>query len=131
MLAFEMLATLLAHCRPQPAIPALLLLMLTLLVALPAANQTEPSTLVVWIVPLGLLGSAGLALAAGFCSFFPPVAWLAMAWLASSLLRSIAAPLIEPALWAGAAIAVLGLGIQAWRVATRRFMPTLPARDGG
>jgi hypothetical protein len=122
-----MLRTLLCHCRPQPAIPALLLLMVTLMMALPAANRPQASTLLAWVVPLGLLGSAGLALAAGFCSFFPPLAWLVVAGLASASLRAVAAPSIEPALWAGVAIAVVGLGIQAWRVATRRFVPTIDA----
>ena len=122
--------TLVAHCRPQPAIPAMLLLMLVLLVALPAAGSTPPGALLAWGIPLGLLGSAALALAAGFCSFFPPVAWLAVAWLASGSLRAIAAPLVEPALWAGSAIAAAGLAIQAWRVATRRFVPTIEKGGG-
>jgi hypothetical protein len=125
-----MLTRVLANCRPQPAIPALLLLLLTLMMALPAANQPQPGALIAWGVPLGLLASAGLALAAGFCSFFPPFAWLALAWLASGRLGSIAAPLIEPALWAGSAIALLAVVIQTWRVATQRFVPTLDEDDG-
>lgn len=125
-----MLTRVLAHCRPQPAIPALLLLLLTLMMALPAANQPQPGALVTWGVPLGLLASAGLALAAGFCSFFPPLAWLVLAWLASGRLGSIAAALIEPALWAGSAIALLAMVIQSWRVATQRFVPTLDEDDG-
>jgi hypothetical protein len=124
------LSKLLAHCRPQPAIPALLLLMVTLLVALPAAGATTPGAAIAWGVPLGLLVSAALALAAGFCSFFPPVAWLAIAWLAAGSLRAIAAPWIEPALWFGSAIAAAALALQAWRVATRRFVPTIE-KDGG
>lgn len=120
----------LAHCRPQPAIPALLLLMLTLLVALPAAGAATPGALIAWGVPLGLLGSAALALAAGFCSFFPPVAWLAIAWLAAGSLRAIESTWIEPALWFGSAIAAAALAIQAWRVATRRFVPTIAKGDG-
>lgn len=121
---------LLAHCRPQPAIPALLLLLLTLMIALPAARQPQVSALVAWGVPAGLLGSAGLALAAGFCSFFPPLAWLAVAWLASDRLGSIPASLIEPALWAGTAIALLAIAIQGWRVATSRFVPTIDEHAG-
>ena len=124
------LNTVLAHCRPQPAIPAQLLLMLTLLVALPAAGATTPGAVITWGVPLGLLGSAALALAAGFCSFFPPLAWLALAWLAAASLRAIAAPWIETALWLGSAIAVAAIAIQAWRVATRRFVPTMQEGDG-
>lgn len=124
------LNTVLAHCRPQPAIPALLLLMLTLLVALPAAGATTPGAVIAWGVPLGLLGSAALALAAGFCSFFPPVVWLAIAWLAAGSLRAIAVPWIEPSLWVGSAVAVAGIAIQAWRVATRRFVPTMQQGDG-
>jgi len=125
-----MLPTLLAHCRPQPAIPAVLVLMVTLLIALPAAGAAAPGAMVAWGVPLGLLASAGLALAAGFCSFFPPFAWLALAWLAAASLRSIAAPWIEAALWLGSAIAVAAIAIQAWRVATRRFVPTMQQGDG-
>jgi hypothetical protein len=124
------LNTLLAHCRPQPAIPGVLVLMLTLLVALPAAGAASPGAVIAWGVPLGLLASAGLALAAGFCSFFPPVAWLAIAWLAAGSLRAIAAPWIEAAVWLGSAIAAAGIAIQAWRVATRRFVPTIEKGDG-
>lgn len=124
-----MLAQLLSHCRPQPAIPALLLLMVTLLMALPAANQTEPGSLIGWGVPIGLLGSAGLALAAGFCSFFPPLAWLATVALISGPLHAIASSAIVPALWSGVAIALCGLGIQAWRVWTGRFVPTIDPID--
>jgi len=124
-----MLPQLLAHCRPQPAIPALLVLTLTLMIALPAAGQPQPSALVAWGVPLGLVASAGLALAAGFCSFAPPVAWLALAWFASGSLRTIAAAGIEPALLVGTTVAIVALAIQAWRVGTRRFVPTM--KKGG
>lgn len=125
-----MLATVLAHLRPQPAIPALLLLVLTLMIALPAANQAAPGMLIAWGVPLGLLGSAGLALAAGFCSFFPPLAWLTIAWLGSASLLAIDTPLIDSALWLGTAVALAAIGVQSWRVATQRFVPTIKKGDG-
>jgi hypothetical protein len=120
--------TLTAHFRPRPAIPGVLVLVLGLMIALPAAGRPEVGALVAWGVPLALVGSAGLALAAGFCSFFPPIAWLAVIALAAKPLLAIDAPGIPVALSIGALLALAALGIQAWRVATGRFVPTIEPR---
>lgn len=122
------LNTVLAHCRPQPAIPAMLVLVITLLIALPAAGQPQPGAMVTWGVPLGLLASAGLALAAGFCSFFPPAAWLGIAWLAADTLTPASVPAAAPTHWVASGMCVIALGLQSWRVLTRRFVPS---RDDG
>lgn len=120
-----MLPRLLAHFRPQPAIPAVLVLMVTLLIALPAAGQSQPGMIVLWGLPLGLLASAALALAAGFCSFFPPAAWLAVAWLAAGTLTPVNVPAAEPMHWLGSGICLIAFALQSWRVATRRFVPSV------
>ncbi len=115
----------LAHLRPQPAIPAVFVLLLTSVLARMAMGTSEPGLLMTWGVPLGLIASAGLALAAGFCSFFPPLIWLVLAWwgpLAAPNPRIAALP---ATLWIATAVAVAALGIQAWRVSTGRFKPTI------
>lgn len=119
------LDTVLAHCRPQPAIPALLVLVVTLMIALPASGPSQPGALITWGVPLGLVASAGLALAAGFCSFFPPAAWLAIAWLAAGTLTPASVPAAEPAHWLASGVCLIAFAIQGWRVATRRFVPSV------
>jgi hypothetical protein len=117
-------ATLRAHCRPRPAIPALLVLLMGLMIALPAAGRPEVGPLVAWGMPIALVVSAGLALAAGFCSFFPPIAWLAVVALGSKPLLAASAAAIPAALAIGAVLAIAAIGIQGWRVATGRFVPT-------
>lgn len=118
------LARLAAHFRPRPAIPAMLVLLLGLMLAMPAAGRGDFGPLVVWGVPIALVGSAALALAAGFCSFVPPLAWLGVVALGSRSLLAIPTVTIPVALGIGAALAVAALAIQVWRVATGRFVPT-------
>lgn len=118
------LATLASHFRPRPAIPALLALLIGLMIALPAAGRPDVGPLVAWGVPIALVVSAGLALAAGFCSFAPPMAWLAVVALASKPLLAVAGAGVRFALLAGTALALAGVAIQGWRVATGRFVPT-------
>ena len=119
--------TVLANCRPQPAIPALLVLFLTIVIAVfTYAPDTERSILAL-LIPAGIVVSCGLSIAAGFCSFFPPLGWLVVAWWA--LKFTVSGPL--PAynryvLLASMAAAAIMLGVQGWRVATRRFIPTVP-----
>jgi hypothetical protein len=114
-----------AHLRPQPAIPAVFVLLLTGLLVRIAAGQSEPGMLLAWGIPLGLIASAGLALAAGFCSFFPPLAWLCLAWLGSGPLESLPITAARAGLGVGTAVAIAALAIQAWRVITGRFTPTI------
>lgn len=117
-------ATLTGHFRPRPAIPAMLVLLIGLMIALPAAGRPDIGPLVAWGVPIALVVSAGLALAAGFCSFFPPLAWLAVVALASKPLLAVAGAGVRIALLTGAVLAIAALAVQGWRVATGRFVPT-------
>ncbi|RMF96126.1 MAG: hypothetical protein D6727_09075 [Gammaproteobacteria bacterium] len=125
-----------ANARPQPAIPSLLVFLLTLMSALSAAapgSVPDPTELsAAWLlVPLGFALSCGLAIAAGFCSVFPQLAWIALgAWA----LRFVAPAGPLPAynrwvLGAGLVVCVLMLGLQIWRVATGRFVPTISTVD--
>ena len=114
-----------AHLRPQPAIPAVFVLLLVSLLPRMSVNALEPGALVTWGIPIGLLASAGLALAAGFCSFFPPLIWLVFAWGGPLASIGAAAPAQRAALWVAPAMAIGALGIQAWRVITGRFKPTI------
>ena len=115
----------LAHLRPQPAIPAVFVLLLTWVLARMTMSQPEPGMLLAWGIPLGLLASAGLALAAGFCSFFPPLIWLVLAWSGPLTAPNPKIPALPVAMWIATAVAVAGIAIQAWRVSTGRFKPTI------
>ena len=125
-----MLQVVAAHCRPQPAIPAVFVLLLTWFLTRLALGSPEPGALATWGIPLGLVASAGLALAAGFCSFFPPIAWLGLVWLGSVVTNGPVTGTRSIALWIGTALAVAALGIQAWRVASGRFTPTIESGAG-
>jgi hypothetical protein len=113
-----------ANTRPQPAIPALLVLLLCGLFAGAAAGAGD-SSLVAWAFTAGLLASCGLAVAAGFCSVFPTVAWIGLAWLlfGSALDRLPAHSRL--ALYAGVVAAAVMTLVQVWRVRTGRFVPTI------
>jgi hypothetical protein len=114
-----------ANCRPQPAIPLVLVFMITLL---GAASARDGGVLAGWLIGAGILASCGLGIAAGFCSFAPPAAWLALALLGRETFRAAAgAPYTEYALWLGAIASIAMLGVQAWRVRTGRFVPTIEA----
>ncbi|HHQ13409.1 MAG TPA: hypothetical protein ENK16_00120, partial [Chromatiales bacterium] len=73
----------LANFRPQPAIPAVLVFMLSVLIPIlslsPQGGAASSSSVFMWLVPLGILASCGLAIAAGFCSFFPQTIWIVAA----------------------------------------------------
>jgi hypothetical protein len=118
------LETLTANSRPQPAIPALLVLMICGLFA-GAAVQAGSGSLAAWGLTAGLFASCGLAVAAGFCSVFPTLAWIGLAWL---LLGSAAPELAlhtRVALGAGTFAAAAMTLVQVWRVRTGRFVPTI------
>lgn len=113
-----------ANCRPQPAIPALLVLVLTLMLAMSfGARGVAWAT---WATVAGLLASCGLAVAAGFCSLFPPLAWVVVAWLAANVLQRLPDPAWPRlALVAGTVAAIAMVALQVWRVRTGRFAPTV------
>ena len=113
-----------ANSRPQPAIPAILVLLLCGLFA-GSAVQAGSASFAAWGLTVGLLASCGLAIAAGFCSVFPPLAWIALAGL---LFRSSAAVLAvhsRVALGVGMVAAATMTVVQIWRVKTGRFVPTI------
>ncbi len=123
-----------ANLRPGPAIPGVLVLLMTIMFTIvtrggPDAGETSWMIL---LVPVGILASCGLAIAAGFCSFFPQLAWIALATWA---LRFTAAGGPLPAynryvLIAGMVAAAAMIGLQFWRVRTGKFVPTIRDPEG-
>ncbi len=119
-----------ANSRPQPAIPAVLVLLLCGLFAA-SAVQAGSGSFAAWGLTIGLLASCGLAIAAGFCSVFPTLVWIGLAGL---LFRSSFAALAlhsRAALLAGALAAAVMTGVQIWRVRSGRFVPTLADEPAG
>lgn len=117
--------TALAHCRPQPAIPAVLSMLLLVLYPL-ISNAMAGSGWLPLLVAAGTLVSCGLAIAAGFCSFFPPLIWLGLAGWCSTLPGFAALPGYNTVvLMLGAVCAVAMLGVQAQRVRSGQFVPTV------
>ncbi|MEE4185288.1 MAG: hypothetical protein V2J12_05945 [Gammaproteobacteria bacterium] len=120
------LEAVLANCRPQPALPAVLVFMLTLLLAMSAARNTGDPNWMAWLVPLGVLASAGLAVGAGFCSLFPQTAWLLLAVWGLPALTGGGPPAVTVyVVYLGMAAVVIMFAVQLWRIATRRFVPTI------
>lgn len=126
------LETAIANCRPQPAIPALLVLLLSVLLPLtsqtpadaPSADTASPLLL---LVPVGILVSCGLAIAAGFCSLFPTAAWIGLGfWVLRFAQPDGPLPAYNVyVIGAGMlAAATMFLG-QLWRIRTHRFVPTI------
>jgi len=121
------LETVVAHCRPAPAIPAVLVFMLS--VAMPAMMLSPVGAAggspMLWLIPAGILVSCGLAVAAGFCSLFPQTIWIALAgW---SWKFTMVGPLPDYNRWAlgiGIAACAAMLAVQLWRIVTGRFVPT-------
>jgi hypothetical protein len=122
-----MIESLTANCRPQPAVPALLVLMLTLMFA--ATRGAPPPAgpdWTTWVTVAGLLASCGLAIAAGFCSLFPPLSWIVVAWLGLDVAGRVpGAAFTRAAVFAGIVAAVGVVLVQLWRVRTGRFVPTI------
>jgi len=116
-----------AHCRPQPAIPAVLVLLLTFMLATAVGRDAAAGGWLPWLIPLGVVGSAALAVAAGFCSLFPQFVWLVL--IAAALPR-LSVPAFTPYVVYVAMFAVVCMvGIQLWRIVTRRFVPTVSLDD--
>ena len=113
-----------ANSRPQPAIPAVLVLLLCGLFT-GYAVQAGSASVAAWALTSGLLISCGLAVAAGFCSVFPTLAWSALAALLFSKSVALLAPHSRIALGAGMLAAAAMTLVQVWRVRTGRFVPTI------
>jgi hypothetical protein len=121
--------TLAANFRPQPAIPALFVLLLTIFVPVlshqPGAAAGAGWALTV-LVPLGILASCGLAIAAGFCSLFPQLAWIAVALWALQFTDGGPLPSYNRyVLIVGMVAAAAMIVLQVWRVRTGKFVPTI------
>ena len=119
-----------ANSRPQPAIPAILVLLLCGLFA-DSAVHAGSGSFVAWALTIGLLTSCGLAIAAGFCSVFPTISWIALAGLLFN--SSVAALALHSrlALGAGVVAAAAMTLVQIWRVKTGRFVPTIADAPSG
>lgn len=122
------LETLLANSRPQPAIPAVLVLLITGMLGNAAVAGGSGSLAAIGLT-VGLLASCGLAIAAGFCSYFPTLAWVALAMLFFGRAMESLALHSRLALGAGIVAALVMTGYQVWRVRTGRFVPTITERD--
>lgn len=117
-----------ANCRPQPAIPAVLAFFVLVLIPLMPAAQpgAEISAWQLWLIPIGVVVSCGLAIAAGFCSVAPPLIWMILAPWGLSLAERASLPTIHTTVMlVGMAAAVLMILVQIWRIRTRRFVPTV------
>jgi len=119
-----------ANCRPQPAIPAVLaIFLLVLLPALSASGGISDWHL--WLVPVGLVVSCGLAIAAGFCSLAPHAIWAVLALWANTLLPRAGFPGIHTGLlYLCLAVTAVMFVVQLWRIKTRRFVPTIRVGTG-
>lgn len=104
-----------ANARPAPALPALLVLLATFAFA---------GALPGWLGLLGLAASCGLAVAAGFCSLFPPAIWILLAPPLAVLLGIDFGRWQPSVLVACLAACLVMLGLQVWRVRSGRFVPT-------
>lgn len=117
-----------ANCRPQPAIPAVIVMLpaaLLPLLMLGAPGNAAAGWLL-WLIGAAFLGSAALAIAAGFCSLAPQLIWLMLALWARSLIERAGAPdILLYTLYLCAAAVIAMIGVQLWRIATRRFVPTV------
>lgn len=135
----NLIETVTANCRPQPAIPALLVLLLCALYFMMATGPDAGaggataapglSTFAALGLTLGLLVSCGLAIAAGFCSLFPQLSWIAVALLLFGTRAALLPWHARVALHAGIAAAAVMALVQVWRVRTGRFVPTIEDRS--
>ena len=127
-----LLETVVANCRPQPALPAVIVLLFTVMLAVTAYEPGAGRSLAWLLVPVGLIASCGLAIAAGFCSFTPPLAWILFAaWAIKFTANDGPLPAYNRFLFlAGMLAAAIMLCVQLWRVVTGRFVPTVRVATG-
>jgi len=119
--------TVIANSRPQPAIPAILVFFLAVLMPTMFMAGADPQPL--WqtvLVAFGIAGSCGLAIAAGFCSVAPQAIWFAVALWALNLDGTARiAPINEALLMIGMVAVIVMIGVQVWRVRNGQFVPTI------
>lgn len=121
---------LLANLRPQPAIPSMLAFVLCIMIPLMAtgsgAAAADSGSIFLLLIPVGITVSCGLAVAAGFCSLFPPLAWIGVAAWAFRFTQSGVWPgYNRVVLVAGIIVSAGMICVQIWRVRTGRFQPTV------
>ncbi len=122
--------TLLANFKPQPAIPALFVLLISVVVPVmsrvPGAAPGDEGSMLLLLIPVGIVVSCALAIAAGFCSLFPQISWIAMATWALKFTQSGPLPSYNRLiLLAGIVLVGVIIILQIWRVQTGRFQPTV------
>ena len=122
-----------AHCRPQPAIPAVLVFALGVLLPVmsvaPGAAAAGDQW-IFWVFPVAIVTSCGLAVAAGFCSLFPTAAWIVLAVWAQRFIDSGQMPAWNRyLLLAGCGVAAAMLAVQIWRAVSGKFVPTIRLSD--
>lgn len=122
----SMVESIIAHCRPQPAIPAVLVFVISILIPVMSFDPNAAASAWQLLIPAGILVSCGLAIAAGFCSLFPQLIWIVLASWALKFTQSGPLPAYNRfVLLAGIGAAAIMVGVQAWRAATGRFRPTI------
>ena len=118
----------LANCRPQPAIPAVIVFIFFVVIPSAAFSAAGGTGWPYWVMAGGIAASCGLAIAAGFCSLFPQTAWIVLAaWFWN---RAAELPLPAPhriLLIAGFVAAGAMIVVQLWRIGTGTFVPTVSA----
>jgi hypothetical protein len=119
--------TLHTNCRPQPAIPSVLIFLLFVLLPIFSNSSQGDGANWLWLlVAAGIVGSCGLAVAAGFCSVFPQMIWIVIAGWCLTLPDSAALPLFNRILLViGILLASAMLAHQIRRVRTGKFIPTI------
>lgn len=122
-----------AHCRPQPAIPAVLVfafgILLPLMSIAPGAAVGNHQWLF-WVFPVAIIASCALAVAAGFCSLFPTAVWIMLAIWVQRYIDSGQIPAWNRYLLiAGIAVAAAMIALQLWRAVTGKFVPTIRQGD--
>jgi hypothetical protein len=122
--------TILAHCKPQPAIPALFVFAISIFVPVISAGSGSATgdggSIFLLLIPVGIVASCGLAIAAGFCSLFPTLAWIALATWAIRFTESGPLPGYNRLVLLAGIIAALAMFfVQVWRAKTGRFQPTI------
>jgi hypothetical protein len=123
--------TIAANLRPQPAIPAVLVLLLTVMFAVFTYDPEGSRSMLIFLATAGIFASCGLAIAAGFCSLFPQAAWILIAAWALKFTSSGPLPSYNRyVLFAGMFACGVMLVVQLWRVRTGRFAPTVRIDDG-
>ena len=122
--------TLIANFRPQPAIPAVFVLFLTVVMAVFTFDPDAERGMLIALAPVAILASCGLAIAAGFCSLFPHAIWILIAaWALKFTTSGPLPPYNRYVLLAGMIACVVMFVVQIWRVRTGRFTPTIRVED--